>query len=123
MNETAPKTPQEHQFEEVRLDAVVENERLNFGDLKGVPMRLTAHLGGCAMRIRDVLKLQVGSVVELNKLAGEMTDIFVNGLPLARGEIVVIADDLHVRVAEIVGGEEKEMDDLRSSDESGNENV
>jgi len=45
--------------------------------------------------------------VQLSKLAGEMTDIYLNGLPLARGEVVVIGDTLHVRIGEIVGQEKQ----------------
>ncbi|MBM3290634.1 MAG: flagellar motor switch protein FliN, partial [Candidatus Hydrogenedentes bacterium] len=64
-------------------------------------------LGACTMLVRDVLALQRGSVVQLSKLAGEMTDIYLNGLPLARGEVVVIGDTLHVRIGEIVGQEKQ----------------
>ncbi|HOV73339.1 MAG TPA: FliM/FliN family flagellar motor switch protein [Candidatus Hydrogenedentes bacterium] len=80
-------------------------------DLKKVRLVLTIDLGQTTLAVRDVLELKQGSVVPLNKLAGEMTDIFVNGIPLAKGEIVVIADGIHVRIAEIIGAtpvEEKE---------------
>ena len=48
--------------------------------------------------------------MSLNKMAGEMTDILINGLPFAKGEVVVIGDALHIRVAEITGTSEF-MDD------------
>jgi len=65
------------------------------------------------MLVREVLDLKQGSIVPLDKLAGEMTDIYVNGIPLAKGEVVVIGDSLHVRVGEILGvaASEKEAED------------
>ena len=69
------------------------------------------------MLVREVLELKRGSIVQLDKLAGEMTDIYVNGLHLARGEVVVIADVLHVRIGEIVGREEKSFEE--QDEESG----
>lgn len=99
--------PQAHEFREVAPEAQPSLERLDVDHLKGVRLTITAHLGKCSMLVREVLDLKRGSIVQLDKLAGEMTDIFVNGLPLARGEVVVIADVLHVRIAEIAGGEEK----------------
>jgi flagellar motor switch protein FliN len=89
----------------------VSEDRLGIDDLKKVRLTLTVDLGETAITVRDVLELKQGSVIQLNKPAGEMTDIFINGIALAKGEVVVIADALHVRVAEISGAtlvEEKE---------------
>ena len=77
-------------------------ERLALDDVMNVRLRLTAELGQAPMKVRDVLALKVGSIVTLNKMAGEPTDLYVNGLPLARGEVVVINDTLHVRMSEIL---------------------
>ena len=101
-----PSQPREHAFEEV---GPVErsNERLQIEDLRDVRLGITAELGSCTMLVREVLKLERGSVVQLHKLAGEMSDIYVNDLPMARGEVVVIGDTLHVRIGEIIGVEEK----------------
>jgi flagellar motor switch protein FliN len=99
------KEPQQHEFREVRPQAASGSEHLSLDDLNQIKMEVTAHLGTCSMTVREVLGLRQGSVVPLDKLAGEMTDIYVNGLPVARGEVVVIADDLHVRIGEIVGQE------------------
>ncbi|MCX5758047.1 MAG: FliM/FliN family flagellar motor C-terminal domain-containing protein, partial [Candidatus Hydrogenedentes bacterium] len=87
------------------------DEHLVVDDLKKVCLTLTVDLGETAITVRDVLNLKQGTVIQLSKPAGEMTDVFVNGIPLAKGEIVVIADARHVRVAEIFGAtlvEEKE---------------
>ncbi len=99
-----PKEAQEHTFEEIVGDAVGA-QRLGIDDLKDVPLEVSADLGKCSMLVREVLELKRGSVIPLDKLAGEMTDIYVNDLPLARGEVVVIGDTLHVRLGEMTTGE------------------
>lgn len=93
---------QPHEFEEVRVEKVA-SQHLDLHDLRVVKLRITAELGSSAILVRDVLELKLGSVVTLDKMAGEMTDILVNGLPLAKGEVVVIGDSLHVRIVEIFG--------------------
>ncbi len=93
-----------HEFAEVD-DSLANGalDRLEYDDLMDVRVRITAELGSSTLRVREVLNLREGSVVTLSKLAGEMTDICANGLHLARGEIVVMNDILHVRLAEISG--------------------
>jgi len=105
MNKGEPRNTREHTFEEIVPRQGLPQRRLAVDDLKSVRLRISADLGACQMLVREVLDLKRGSVVTLNKLAGEMTDIYVNGLPLARGEVVVIGDALHVRVGELVGQE------------------
>jgi len=81
-------------------------EHLEMEDLRNVRLQLSAGLGQRRMRVREVLALKLGSIITLDKMAGELTDISINGLPLARGEIVVISDVLHVRVSEVLDGSE-----------------
>lgn len=95
----------EHTFREIAPGPTPAGSHMDIEDLKRVKLNVTAELGKCTMQVRDVLELRKGSVIQLNKLAGEMTDIYVNGLPLARGEVVVIGDALHVRIGEIIGQE------------------
>ena len=59
------------------------------------------------MLVSEILALRVGSIVFLDKMAGELADICANNLPLAKGEIVVIGDALHVRLAEVNGAQER----------------
>ena len=96
----------EHDFDEELRTVQPGPENLDIGDLAKVRLRITADLGQCNTTVRDVLALREGSVLALDKLAGEMADIYVNGLPLARGEVVVLVDGLSVRVAEIVSMDE-----------------
>lgn len=105
-----------HEFSEVKENAPQTGGHLEIADLKEVRLNLTADLGQCRMSVRDVLELTQNAVIQLDKLAGEMTDVYVNGLPLAKGEVVVIGDSLHVRVGEILGQSE-------SSEEGGGGHV
>lgn len=67
-----------------------------------VQLDATVELGRSRLTIREILGLGPGSVVELDKLAGEPADLLVNGKLLARGEIVVIDDDFGIRITEIL---------------------
>lgn len=67
-----------------------------------VPLKVTVELGRTRMQIRDVLDLGKGSVVELDKLAGEPVDMLVNGKLIAKGEVVVIDENFGIRVTDIV---------------------
>ncbi len=69
-----------------------------------VSMNVAVELGRTTMRVKDVLGLGPGSVVELNKNAGEPVEVVVNGKVLARGEVVVIDENFGVRITEIVSG-------------------
>lgn len=73
-------------------------------DLLGdVELDLRVELGRTQMRLEEVLLLRQGSVVALDKLAGDPVDIFVNGRLIARGEVLVMNDNFCIRVTELVG--------------------
>jgi len=76
--------------------------------LQGVEMSVTVELGRTRLLMRDLLGLRAGSVVELDRPAGSPVDILVNGTLLARGEVVVVDDELGVRITEIAGGADLE---------------
>jgi len=103
-----------HAFAEIGEGAGSSRDQLAMDDLKSVLLEMTADLGQANMLVREVLDLKPGAVVSLNKLAGETTDLYVNGIRLAKGEVVVIGDSLHVRVSEIIGVTEQ---DKESSDD------
>lgn len=88
------------ELQEVDIDPSV-SARLAMADLAAVPVTVGAELGRARMSVRDILDLKVGSLVTLTKNAGEPTDITVNGMHFAKGEVVVIGDALHVRVADV----------------------
>ena len=69
--------------------------------LLDVPLQVSVQLGETQMRIQDLLELGQGSVVDLDRLAGEPVDILVNGHPIALGEIVVVNERYAVRVVSV----------------------
>lgn len=76
--------------------------------LRDVELNVKIELGRSRMLVEDVLKLSEGSVVELDKLAGDPVDVFVNDRLVARGEVLVLNDNFCVRVNEIVAGVKEE---------------
>lgn len=74
--------------------------------LRDVELDLKIELGRTNMYLEDVLKLRKGSVVALDKLAGDPVEVYVNGRLIARGEVLVLNDNFCVRVAELLAGED-----------------
>ena len=72
-----------------------------------LPLPVTVELGRTSMLIRDILNLGPGSVVELNRIAGEPVDVLVNGKLIARGEVVVVDENFGVRLVDIVAPGER----------------
>jgi flagellar motor switch protein FliN/FliY len=91
-------------FQQVMQDAQVSSIDL----LRDVELNVKIELGRARMLVEDVLKLSEGSVVELDKLAGDPVDVFVNDRLVARGEVLVLNDNFCVRVNEIVAGAKDE---------------
>ena len=79
----------------------------NIGMIMDVPLQVTVELGRTRKLIREILELAPGSVVELDKLAGEPVDILVNGKIVAKGEVVVIDENFGVRITGIVSMQER----------------
>ena len=79
----------------------------NIALLMDVPMQTTVELGRTKKTVKDVLTLGEGSIIELDKLAGEPVDLLVNGKPIAKGEVVVIDENFGVRVTEIINPKER----------------
>lgn len=67
-----------------------------------IPLELSVELGRCKMLVNDLLQLGQGSIVELNKLAGEPLEIFINRKLVARGEVVVVNEKFGVRLTDII---------------------
>jgi flagellar motor switch protein FliN/FliY len=70
--------------------------------LRDVNLQVKVELGRTRMYVEDVLRLNENSIIELDKLAGDPVDIYVNDRPVARGEVLVVNDNLCVRVSEII---------------------
>lgn len=72
-----------------------------------IPLEISVEIGRTKMLIKDLLKLNQGSVIELEKFAGEPVEIYVNGKLMARGEVVVVNDRFGVRITEIISAQER----------------
>ncbi len=74
----------------------------NLDLIMGVPLEVSVEIGRTKKLVRDILELNKGSLVVLNKLAGEQVDVFVNGQCIAKGDVVVVEDNFGVRITEIL---------------------
>ena len=97
---------QSAQFTPLNTQPVQINDA-NIGLILDVPLSVTVELGQTKKSIKDILELTNGSIVELDKLAGEPVDIKVNGQFLAKGEVVVIDENFGVRITEIASPAER----------------
>lgn len=96
--------PQPFQLEDL-VGAGGPPEKCSMELLSDVDLDLKIELGRTRMQLEEVLKLRRGSVVTLDKLAGDPVDIFVNGRMVARGEVLVLNDNFCVRVAQLLGSD------------------
>jgi len=90
------------------LSALSEDQKLR--NLENIEVKLTVEAGSTKITVRDLLRLNVGSVVELNTLAGEHLNIRANGTLILKGEIVSISEILGIRVTEIVSADQRATD-------------
>ncbi len=106
VNDPADSVPNVQEF---RLKdfagASPSSDRSTLELIRDVELDLKIELGRTHMSLEDVLKLRKGSVVPLEKLAGDPVDVFVNGRLIARGEVLVLNDNFCVRVTELVASE------------------
>jgi flagellar motor switch protein FliN/FliY len=106
---TLPPAPDAAPFELPNFQQVIADAQVSSIDLlRDVELNVKIELGRSRMLVEDVLKLGEGSVVELDKLAGDPVDVFVNDRLVARGEVLVLNDNFCVRVNEIVAGVKEE---------------
>jgi flagellar motor switch protein FliN/FliY len=75
----------------------------NLEVLLDVPVKLTVELGSCQMPMKEVLQLNTGSVVQLDKIAEAPVDLYVNQKRIAHGEVVVVEDRLGIRITRVIG--------------------
>ncbi|PEZ81363.1 MULTISPECIES: flagellar motor switch phosphatase FliY [Bacillaceae] len=84
-----------------------ESETKNLSMLMDIPLQVTVELGRTKRSVKDILELSSGSIIELDKLAGEPVDILVNSRLIAKGEVVVIDENFGVRVTDIMSQSER----------------
>ena len=97
--------------EEQKLNTETENSNLEVGIenlkvLENIEVKLTVEVGSSQLKIRDLLRLNEGSVVELERLAGDPLDIMANGVQIAKGEVVMVGERFGVRFTEVANPED-----------------
>lgn len=90
------------QFANFNQSSFMQADQTNLNLLLDIPLKVTVELGRTQKQIKDILELSQGSIIELDKLAGEPVDILVNNKLIAKGEVVVIDENFGVRVTDIV---------------------
>ncbi len=91
---------QSAEFSELQQQA--QGAGLSLDLVLDITMPVTVELGRAQMTVRDLLQLSTGSVVELDKQAGEPVDLYVRDVPFARGEVVVVDNNFGLRITEII---------------------
>jgi len=94
-------------FDDLRDDGPIDGTDLNLDVILDVPVALSLEVGRTRMPIRNLLQLNRGSVIELERGAGEPLDVYVNGTLIAHGEVVVINDRFGVRLTDVVSPSER----------------
>lgn len=92
--------PAQFQAFDTSINPLMQQE--NIGLIMDVPLEVTVELGRTNKTIKEILDFSPGTIIELNKLAGEAIDLLVNGKYVAKGEVVVIEDNFGIRITEIV---------------------
>ena len=90
--------------EETNLDSAgIDNLKV----LENIEVKLTVEVGSTELKIRDLLRLNEGSVVELERLAGDPLDILANGVKIAKGEVVMVGERFGIRFTEVTNPENR----------------
>ena len=97
-----PVNVQAAQFQTFSSDYAPNSQRENIDLIMDVPLEVTVELGRTSKSIKDILEFAPGTIVELNKVAGEPIDILVNGKYVAKGEVVVIEENFGIRITDII---------------------
>ena len=104
------KVEEANKSEEVSLDNAEKNERTGLENLKvleNIDVKLTVEVGGAEIKLRELLRINEGSVIELERLAGDPLDILANGTIIAKGEVVMIGERFGIRFTEVVDPKER----------------
>ncbi|MES9946908.1 flagellar motor switch protein FliN [Candidatus Thiodiazotropha sp. CDECU1] len=92
-------------FDELRDES--GNDAVNMDAILDVPVTISMEIGRTKINIRNLLQLNQGSVVELDRLAGEPMDVLVNGTLIAQGEVVVVNEKFGLRLTDIISPSER----------------
>jgi flagellar motor switch protein FliN len=96
------ETIEYEQFDQATQGTQAPGSEADLSRLSDIPMELSVEIGRTHMTVGQTLDLRIGSVVTLERPAGEAVDLLVNGTPIARGEVVVVDEQYGLRVTEIL---------------------
>ncbi|WP_019933562.1 flagellar motor switch protein FliN [Oceanimonas smirnovii] len=88
-------------------DPITQEERRKLDTILDIPVTISMEVGRSQISIRNLLQLNQGSVVELDRLAGEPLDVMVNGTLIAHGEVVVVNDKFGIRLTDVISQTER----------------
>ncbi|WP_068983144.1 MULTISPECIES: flagellar motor switch phosphatase FliY [Lysinibacillus] len=107
-----PVNVQQAQFASFDTNVISQPEARNLNMLLDIPLQVTVELGRTKRSVKEILELSSGSIIELDKLAGEPVDILVNSRLIAKGEVVVIDENFGVRITDVLSQAER-LNNLR----------
>ena len=99
---TAKSEEVEEKANAVESEAQVDASKIDAEVLQNIPVTVSVEVGRTSLKIRDLMRLAQGSVVELDRLAGESLDLMVNNTPVAQGEIVLINERYGIKLTSVV---------------------
>ena len=109
MAEQALEEAQAVEFDELQNEApqISEEEAAKLDSIMDIPVTISMEVGRSFISIRNLLQLNQGSVVELDRVAGEPLDVMVNGTLIAHGEVVVVNDKFGIRLTDVISQTER----------------
>lgn len=103
----AAEFPEFEDLPEERKPSSASSDEVNLDVILDVPVTISMEIGRTQINIRNLLQLNQGSVVELERFAGEPLDVLVNGTLIAHGEVVVINDKFGIRLTDVISPSER----------------
>jgi flagellar motor switch protein FliN/FliY len=95
------------QFQQLAADSAAQAQPANLDMILDIPVTIAMEIGRSRINIRNLLQLNQGSVVELDRLAGEPMDVLVNGTLIAHGEVVVVNEKFGIRLTDVISPAER----------------
>tara|TARA_B100001094_G_C18196108_1_gene811121 strand:- start:1212 stop:1604 length:393 start_codon:yes stop_codon:yes gene_type:complete len=89
-------------LDELKVEDLSDEQMATLETVMDIPVTISMEVGHCEITIRNLLQLNQGSVVELERIAGEPLDVMVNGMLLAHGEVVVVNDKFGIRLTDVI---------------------
>jgi flagellar motor switch protein FliN len=106
-NDGADDSYEKAQFGQLSNEGKANVDEVNLDVILDIPVTLSVEIGRTRQTIRNLLQLNQGSVVELDRLAGEPMDVLVNGTMIAHGEIVVVNEKFGIRLTDVISAAER----------------